>query len=72
MSIAKCANCQKDIELGSDAQTSCSKCDKDFCFGMFSTCFTDYHLKNNLFKDHSALSICNPSWKINLRSNEDE
>jgi hypothetical protein len=67
MKIVKCANCEKEINLDTDSQTSCSICEKDFCFAMSSTCFTQYHRKNELYSGHNALSICDPTWKINLR-----
>lgn len=65
--IAQCAHCNRDINLNTDAQTRCPSCNKDFCFSLTSTCFTEYHHKNKLFGGHADLSISNPSWKINLR-----
>lgn len=69
--IVKCGNCEREINLNTDAQTCCPGCQKDFCFSMSSTCFCDYHYKNNLREGHSAQSICDPTWKVNIRySNE--
>jgi hypothetical protein len=67
--MSKCVYCQKQINLETVAQTYCSVCEKDFCF---DTCFTEYHIKNNLNDGHSALCISNPSWTINMFSKKDE
>jgi hypothetical protein len=71
MTIGKCAHCEKEIDLDKDAQTCCPLCEKDFCFAMSSSCFTEYHRKNELYQGHMSLSFTNPSWKINLVSNKD-
>lgn len=65
--IVKCAHCEREINLDRDAQTWCYECKNDFCFAMSSTCFTEYHHKNKLYAGHSAFSITDPTWKINLR-----
>lgn len=65
--LVNCAHCNREINLDTDAQTHCSKCKKDFCFAMSSTCFTEYHRENKLFDGHTATSISNPSWKINIK-----
>lgn len=72
MKITNCAECQKEINLEVDAQTWCDECKKDFCFSWNSTCFAEYHIKNNLIDRHRALSISNPSWKINLIKKQDK
>ena len=69
--IVKCANCERDINLHTDAQIFCHKCKKDFCFAMTSTCFSDYHKKNHLFEDHSVTYITDPEWKVNVRFNDE-
>ena len=71
MNIQNCANCNKEINLDVDAQTSCSTCKKDFCFAWNSSCFSEYHSKNNLYEGHKAFSISNPAWKINIRCEKD-
>jgi hypothetical protein len=63
--MSECANCNKEINLNLDAQTYCNQCNKDFCFSMSLSCFSEYHNKNNLI-NHSHESILDPSWTINL------
>jgi hypothetical protein len=64
--LTNCAHCQKQIDLDKDAQTWCPVCNKDFCFSLWSSCFSEYHLKNNLRGDHRAHSISDPTWTVNL------
>lgn len=68
--IARCANCDKEINLDTDAQTACSGCKENFCFSMSSPCFSEYHRRNNLRSGHAALSITNPAWTIKLRCSD--
>lgn len=72
MNKSKCANCEREIDLDIDAQTSCHGCEKDFCFALFSTCYDEYHRKNNLRSGHRALSISDPTWVINLVVSKDK
>lgn len=71
--IVQCSNCGRKIDLDKDAQTRCSECKKHFCFCLTSRCFVEYHVRNdkNLSsKQHTALSISNPQWKVNLISTQ--
>jgi len=68
MNLVTCIQCKKEINLRTDAQTSCSGCDENFCCALTHTCFSDYHKKNNITSGHSSLTILDPSWKVNLRT----
>ena len=60
-----CAECNIAINFVEEASTQCSNCNKDFCFALTSTCFSQYHRKSQC--KGTALSISNPKWIINLR-----
>lgn len=61
-----CASCFKQIDEQLCANTYCSECKKDFCDAYNHTCFTDYHRKEGCTCRGTAMTILDPTWKINL------
>ncbi len=62
--MEKCSRCNKEIDTCVQPFTDCSKCKRLFCFDLHHTCFSDH----NRGCGGTAMSLCNPSFTVNLVS----
>ena len=58
-----CQTCNKEVNFGTQATTSCGKCKKDFCCNLDSPCFAQ-HLSS--CPDGHPQSILSPEFVVNL------